>query len=58
MYLCRKMTTVPLKSIGILLGGKNHSTIKHGIEKIEREFNEDEQLANSIEIIKKKISPL
>ncbi len=58
MYLCRKMTTVPLKSIGILLGGKNHSTIKHGIEKIERGFNEDEQLANTIEIIKKKISPL
>ena len=58
MYLCRKMTTVPLKSIGILLGGKNHSTIKHGIEKIEREVEEDEQLANSIDIIKKKINPL
>ena len=58
MYLCRKMTTVPLKSIGILLGGKNHSTIKHGIEKIEREVVEDEQLANSVDIIKKKINPL
>lgn len=58
MYLCRKMTTVPLKSIGILLGGKNHSTIKHGIEKIEREFKDDEQLANTLDIIKKKISPL
>ena len=38
--------------------GKNHSTIKHGIEKIEREVEENEQLANSIDIIKKKISPL
>ena len=58
MYLCRKMTDVPLKSIGILLGGKNHSTIKHGIEKIEREIKENEQLANSIDIIKKKINPI
>ena len=58
MYLCRKMTDVPLKSIGILLGGKNHSTIKHGVEKIEHDVEENEQLANTIDIIKKKINPV
>ena len=58
MYLCRKMTDVPLKSIGILLGGKNHSTIKHGVEKIENDLLVDEQLANTIDIIKKKINPV
>lgn len=58
MYLCRKMTDVPLKSIGILLGGKNHSTIKHGVEKIEQEIEENEQLSNTIDIIKKKINPV
>ncbi|MDO4474315.1 MAG: chromosomal replication initiator protein DnaA [Eubacteriales bacterium] len=58
MYLCRKMTDVPLKSIGILLGGKNHSTIKHGVEKIENDLLVDPQLANTIDIIKKKINPV
>lgn len=58
MYLCRKMTDVPLKSIGILLGGKNHSTIKHGVEKIENDIKVNEQLSNTIDIIKKKINPI
>lgn len=58
MYLCRTMTDIPLKSIGILLGGKNHSTIKHGIDKIESDIRTNEQLSNTIDIIKKKINPV
>ena len=58
MYLCRNMTDVPLKSIGFLLGGKNHSTIKHGVEKIEKEIKENETLNNTVDIIKKKINPI
>lgn len=58
MYLCRYLTDVPLKSIGILLGGKNHSTIKHGIEKIEHDIEVNEQLYNTIDIIKKKLNPV
>lgn len=58
MYLCRYLTDVPLKSIGILLGGKNHSTIKHGIEKIEHDIEVNEQLYNTIDIIKKKLNPI
>ena len=29
MYLIRTMTEVPLKGIGIILGGKDHSTVKY-----------------------------
>ena len=58
MYLCRKMTDVPLKSIGELLGGKNHSTIKHGVAKIEKDIETNESLSNTIDIIKKKINPV
>ena len=58
MYLCRKMTDVPLKSIGELLGGKNHSTIKHGVAKIEKDIESNESLNNTIDIIKKKINPV
>lgn len=58
MYLCRSMTTVPLKSIGIYLGGKDHSTINHGVNKIAAEIKENETLNNTIDIIKKKINPV
>lgn len=57
MYLIRNMTDTALKSIGIILGGKDHSTIKYGISKIAAEIEKDETLANTINIIKKKISP-
>ena len=58
MYLCREMTDTPLKTIGITLGGRDHATISHGINKISAEIKIDEALCNSIDIIKKKINPL
>ena len=59
MYLMRNMIEKEnsLKTIGIILGGKDHSTVKYGIEKIESEMKKDETLANTINIIKKKINP-
>ncbi len=57
MYLMRNMTETALKGIGIMLGGKDHSTIKYGSEKIASEIEKDEVLANTINIIKKKINP-
>ena len=57
MYLIRTMTEVPLKGIGIILGGKDHSTVKYGVEKITNEMKRNETLSNTINIIKKKINP-
>jgi len=57
MYLIRTMTESSLKAIGVVLGGKDHSTIKYGIEKIAAEEKEDETLSNTINIIRKKINP-
>ena len=57
MYLMRTMTDTALKGIGVILGGKDHSTIKYGAEKIASEIETDETLANTINIIKKKINP-
>ena len=57
MYFIRSMTDTSLKSIGVILGGKDHSTIKYGADKIAIEIKEDETLANTINIIKKKINP-
>ena len=58
MYLCREMTDTPLKTIGIILGGRDHATVSHGINKITTEVKIDEALCNSVDIIKKKINPL
>ena len=57
MYLMRTLTETPLQAIGIILGGKDHSTIKYGVEKIEKEIAKDETLHNTISIIMKKINP-
>lgn len=57
MYLMRGMTEISLKAIGAILGGKDHSTVKYGTDKIAAELQEDETLANTINIIKKKINP-
>ena len=58
MYLCRNMTDTPLKSIGALLGGKDHASISHGVRKIENDLKTDEALNNTVNIIKKKINPV
>ena len=57
MYLCRDMTATPLQTIGRYLGGRDHTTIIHGAEKITGDMAKDDTLRNTIEILKKKINP-
>lgn len=57
MYLCRQMTETTLKIIGDSLGGRDHTTIMSGINKIEREVEENDDTREIIEILKKKINP-
>lgn len=57
MYLCRTMTDVPLQIIGNHLGGRDHTTIIHGTDKITAEVEKNESLRNTVEILKKKINP-
>ena len=57
MYLCRELTSTPLKSIGKSLGNRDHTTIMHGIEKMEKEIITDSNLNNTIDILMKKINP-
>lgn len=58
MFLCRDMTDTPLKTVGIVLGGKDHASVSHGVNKIGAEIEKNETLANTINIIKKKINPV
>ena len=57
MFLCRSMTDTPLQAIGKYLGGRDHTTIIHGYEKIGADMDKNESLRNTIEILKKKINP-
>ena len=57
MYLCRELTNVPLVTVGELLGGRDHSTVIHGCEKISTELQTNEQLKSTIESLRKKIAP-
>lgn len=56
MYLCRKLTDASLPKIGEILGKRDHTTVLHGYEKINREIQQDNTLKNSIEILIKKIT--
>ncbi|MBR6137278.1 MAG: chromosomal replication initiator protein DnaA [Bacilli bacterium] len=55
MYLCRTMTTESFPKIGIEFGGKDHSTVMHSVEKIEKELKDNKDLSNIVEKLKKDI---
>lgn len=58
MYLCREIVGTPLQLIGKYLGGRDHTTIIHGIDKIKGDLKKnDPNLINTIEILKKKLNP-
>ena len=57
MYLSRTMTNSSLQSVAALLGKKDHTTIIHGVDKIEEMIKTDEELRHKIDTIKKKLSP-
>ena len=57
MYLCKTMTDSSLDVIGSFLGGRDHSTIIHGIKKIGDEYEVNDSTRTFIDTIKKKINP-
>ena len=57
MYLCRELTDTSLINVGKILGKKDHTTVMHGVKKIEAEIKTNEELKNKIDIIIKKINP-
>jgi chromosomal replication initiator protein len=48
MYLIREETTVSLEQIGQLLGGRDHTTVMHGWDKISSALDQDHQLRNEV----------
>jgi chromosomal replication initiator protein len=55
MYLIREETHCPLSEIGNLLGGRDHSTVLHGYQRIATEIEVDPKLRGNVLAIKEKL---
>lgn len=55
MYLLREETDSSLVDIGQLLGGRDHTTVMYGYEKVEKEIETDQRLRQEIMTIREKL---
>ncbi len=55
MYLMRAETEVSLLRIGAELGGRDHSTVLHACDKIDREMQENEDLRRELAAVRELI---
>ena len=57
MYLCKNMTDASLETIGKAVGGRDHSTVVHGIKKVGDDISTDTSVERLVGTIRKKINP-
>ena len=57
MYQCKKLTDTSFVKIGEYLGKRDHSTVIHGSEKIEKDLQKDSSLSTTLDVIIKKMNP-
>lgn len=55
MYLSKRITNNSLKTIGLLHGGKDHSTVIHALKTVEEKIEEEPKLKEVVKILQKKI---
>ena len=48
MYLCREMTSMSLPAIGEAFGGRDHSTVIHGCQKISENIEKNTDFKNLV----------
>ena len=48
MYIVREMTDLSLPKIGVIFGGRDHTTVLHGINTVGRLMTEDEMLFDRV----------
>jgi chromosomal replication initiator protein len=53
MYLCKMLTTRSLPEIGRRFGGRDHTTILHGVKKVEELMSTDSQLNDDIQMLRR-----
>lgn len=55
MYLSKELTKFALKTIGLIFGGRDHSTVIHAHKTIQDMMKKDPNFKNEIDSIKKKL---
>ena len=55
MYFCKQMTTRSLPEIGRRFGGRDHTTVMHGVRKIEELMQQDSQIADDLELLRRSL---
>jgi len=55
MYLARTELGLTHQDVGSLVGGRDHTTVMHGVETITQELSTNDQLRRSVEEIKQKL---
>ncbi len=51
MYLCKQLTSRSLPEIGRRFGGRDHTTVMHGVRRIEELKQSDFQIAEDLELL-------
>lgn len=55
MYFCKEFTQHSLKTIGLHFGGRDHSTVIHGIQSVENQAETDSGFADRLAEIRRKL---
>lgn len=53
MFLCKQLTSRSLPEIGRRFGGRDHTTVMHGVRRIEELKNLDAQIAEDVEMLRR-----
>jgi len=55
MFLLREDLKINLEDVGNMLGGRDHTTIMHAVEKIDEACKTDEKIRGELELLRKQI---
>ena len=55
MYLAKQLTSRSLPEIGRRFGGRDHTTVMHGVRKIEELMQKDSQIADDLELLRRSL---
>jgi len=55
MYLCKQLTSRSLPEIGRRFGGRDHTTVMHGVRKIEDLRNKDSQMSDDLDLLRRSL---
>jgi chromosomal replication initiator protein len=56
MYICRTLTSDPLKSIGDAFGGRDHGTVIHACKQVENIMEQDGSVKRGVDYLIKQLS--